>query len=221
VAPGIELNGLIRRPASPAASWILFYPGNDESQLERGQAFLERLAHEAPWGLAVFAYRGYDSSDGATNAADMRADAPEILAQLCATEKLEPGRVHLVGFSIGGHMAVQAARSAAQLQQRAASLTLLASVNDIVMYHPSPWAKLSLGERLHTEPDLAGVPAPVLVIQGDADGAFGGPGEGRAIAAALGSRASYHELPGVGHVPILSDARAVALVREFVQVHAP
>jgi pimeloyl-ACP methyl ester carboxylesterase len=220
VAPGIKLNGLIRRPSSPTAPWVLFYPGNDESQLDRGQAFLIRLANELPWGLAVFAYRGYDSSQGKTELSSLRADAPEILAKLCGAERIAPSRVHLVGFSIGGHFAVHAARGAAQRAQPAASLTLLASANDIVMYQRSLWERFSPGEDYQTQPYLAAVPAPVLVVQGTADSAFHGPEQGRSIAAALGSRAKYEELPGADHVPLLADARALELVRSFIQAHA-
>ena len=64
VAPSITLRGLVRRPSVSGKPWVLFYPGNDESQLERGQAFLIRLAGDADLGLAVFGYRGYDASDG-------------------------------------------------------------------------------------------------------------------------------------------------------------
>src|SRR4051812_10184084 len=64
VAPDITLRGLLRRPSSNSAPWVLFYPGNDESQLERGHAFLTALAGDRDWGLAVYAYRGYDASDG-------------------------------------------------------------------------------------------------------------------------------------------------------------
>ncbi|HTQ03952.1 MAG TPA: hypothetical protein VMI54_08840 [Polyangiaceae bacterium] len=220
VSPGIKLNGLVRRPTSPNAPWILFYPGNDESQLTRGQEFLIRLAGDTDWGLAVFAYRGYDGSDGRSELASLRADAPEILAQLCAAEKISPSKVHIIGFSIGGHFAVHAAGGAAKRGQRAATLTLLAGVNDIVMFTRSPWEKLSPGEDYQTRPYLADVPAPVLVLQGDADSAFHGPQQGRDIAAALGSRATYEELPGVDHVPILSDARALELVRNFVRAHS-
>src|SRR5688500_1218894 len=53
VAPGIKLRGLVRKPSSAAAPWVLFYPGNDESQLERGQAFLMRLSSAQDFGLAV------------------------------------------------------------------------------------------------------------------------------------------------------------------------
>ncbi|HEX2874832.1 MAG TPA: hypothetical protein VHP33_26455 [Polyangiaceae bacterium] len=220
VGPGIVLNGLLRRPASPTAPWVLFYPGNDESQLDRGQAFLSRLGGERDWGLAVFAYRGYDSSGGKTEHSSMSADAPKILATLCEIHAAVPAaRVHVVGFSIGGHMATHAARGESLAGRRPASLTLLASVNDIVMLQPSPWAKFSLGEDYQTSPLLRDVPAPVLVLQGSADSAFGGPQQGRDIAAALGAKAQYHELPGVDHVPLLADEKALQLVRDFITTH--
>jgi len=221
VAPGITLRGLVRRPSSPAKPWLLFYPGNDESQLDRGQGFLIGLGADLDLGLAVFAYRGYDASDGKPALADMRADAPQILAQLCQKEGIKPSQVHLAGFSIGGHFAVHAARGAAERGQRAATLTLLASVDDIVMYHASVFEKLSAGEDYQTRPYLAGVPAPVLVLQGTADQALDGAGQGRAIAAALGERGKYVELPGVEHVPLLANATALEAVREFLKQHAP
>ncbi|RYZ04703.1 MAG: hypothetical protein EOO73_23035 [Myxococcales bacterium] len=220
VAPGITLRGLLRRTPSKTAPWVLFYPGNDESQLERGQAFLERLAGDTDLGLAVFAYRGYDASDGKAELAAIRQDAPEILAQLCQSEGLAPSRVHLAGFSIGGHFAVHAAGVANQRGQRAASLTLLASVDDIVMYQPSAWEKLSRGEDYQTRPFLTAVPAPVLVVQGTADEALAGPQQGRDIAQALGARATYEELEGVKHVPLLENAVALNAVRAFIRSHS-
>jgi pimeloyl-ACP methyl ester carboxylesterase len=219
VAPGIELNGLLRRPGSKTAPWVLFYAGNDESQLERGQGFLIRLAGETDWGLAIFAYRGYDSSQGKAELSNIRADAPRILAKLCAAEGMPASQVHLAGFSIGGHFAVQAAAGAARAGKPAASLTLLAPVNDIVMYQPSRWEKLSPGEDYQTQPALPDVPAPVLVLQGSADSALEGPAQGHAIATTLGNRASYEEFPGVDHVPLLSHEPALAAMRTFVKAH--
>jgi pimeloyl-ACP methyl ester carboxylesterase len=217
VAPGTKLNGLVRRPTSKVAPWVLFYPGNDESQLERGQGFLIRLAADLDFGLAVFAYRGYDSSQGKAELAGIRSDAPEILAKLCASEGIQAASVHLAGFSIGGHFAVHAARGAALRGQRAASLTLWAPVNDIVMYQPSPWEKLSAGEDYQTQPLLAEVPAPVLVLQGGGDRTLDSGRQGQAIAGALGQRAEYREFPGVDHVPLLSFEPALGEMRTFVQ----
>lgn len=219
VAPGVHLSGLVRRPSAESSAWLLFYPGNDESQLERGRAFLRRLAGERDWGLAVFAYRGYDASEGSPKLSDMLADAPRILSELCRTEHLRPDQVHVAGFSIGGHFATHAVGVEAARGLRPRTLTLLASVDDIVMYRPSPWARLSAGEDYQTQPLLAAVPGPVLVLQGDADEALEGPGQGRAIAKALGARARYVELPGVLHVPLLENAAALDAVRSFIAEH--
>lgn len=219
VAPGIGLNGLVRRPRAADAPWVLFYQGNDATMLERGQSFLEKLAADRDWGLAVFAYRGYDSSDGTPRLADLATDAPIILDELCKAEHVDRGRVHVVGFSIGGHFATRAMVARSQSMPRPASLSLLASVDDIVMYRSSFYEKLDPGDDLQTRPLLGVVPAPVLVVQGTADEALMGPEQGRNIAAALGSRAEYVELPGMGHLELLSNPVPIAKTRDFIAAH--
>jgi pimeloyl-ACP methyl ester carboxylesterase len=219
VAPGISLNGLVRRPNAPDAPWVLFYQGNDAHLLRVGQAFLAGLAANNDWGLAIYAYRGFDSSAGEAHLADLAADAPEILAQLCATEHVERSRAHLVGFSIGGHLAVRAMAVAARLQPKPASLTLLAAVDDIVMVPQSFYERFDRGDDYQTRPFLDAIPAPVLVIQGTADEALLGPEQGRAIAAKLGARARYVELPGFGHSALLNSETVFAAAREFISEH--
>jgi pimeloyl-ACP methyl ester carboxylesterase len=216
VAPGIRLRGLLRKPSDSHAPWVLFYPGNDASQLLMGQRFLSRLAGEQDWGLGVYAYRGYDSSDGKPELSALASDAPVTLKQFCAAQGIATNQVNVVGFSIGGHFAVHAVRGAAAAHTPAAGLTLLASVDDIVMVPPSRWLKLSPGDDYQTRPLLDGVPAPVLVVQGAADAALAGPGQGQAIAAALGARATYVERPGIGHEALLEDEDTLAKVRSFV-----
>ena len=220
VAPGVRLNGLIRRPAAPNAPWVLFYQGNDAQMLKVGQAFLSRLAGARDWGLAIYAYRGYDSSEGVARLPELAADAPEILEQLCKSERVDRGRVHIVGFSIGGYLAVRAMVGAAHMQPRPPSLTLLASVNDITMVPRSFYERLDPGDDFVTRPFLAQVPAPVLVVQGTKDEALVGPDQGRAIAGALGSRARYVEIPGVGHVELMSNEAALSAAREFIEAHS-
>lgn len=219
VAPGIRLRGLLRKPSDVGAPWVLFYPGNDASQLLMGQRFLSRLAGDQDWGLGVYAYRGYDSSDGKPALSSLASDAPVILQQLCVAQGIPASRVNVVGFSIGGYFAVHAVRAAALARSPAAGLALLASVDDIVMVLPTPWQKLSPGDDYQTRPLLQGVPAPVLILQGTADAALAGSDQGRAIAAALGARATYVERPGVGHEALLEDEVALAKVRDFVAAH--
>jgi pimeloyl-ACP methyl ester carboxylesterase len=221
VGEGLKLRGLVRAPSEKRKPWLLFYPGNDESQLERGQGFLRRVGGALDLGLAVFAYRGYDASDGKSELAGIRADAPLILQRLCEQQGIKPSQVHLAGFSIGGHFSVHAARGAAERGQRAATLTLLAPVDDIVMYQPSRFEKLSAGDDYRTTPYLGGVPAPVLVLQGSADQTLDGATQGRAIAQGLGERAKYVELAGVGHVPLLENEPALQAMRDFLKDHPP
>ena len=115
---------------------------------------------------------------------------------------------------------MHAAGGAVKRGQRAASLTLWAPVNDIIMYHASRWEKLTAGEDYQTQPYLSDVPAPVLVLQGSADATLDGASQGRAIATALGGRARYEEFDGIGHVPLLSHDPALSKMREFVLEHA-
>jgi pimeloyl-ACP methyl ester carboxylesterase len=219
VAPGIRLQGLVRRPNAANAPWVLYYPGNDATQLKRGQAFLSRLSAGADWGLAVFAYRGYDSSNGEPRVADLAADAPEIMLQLCKNESVEPGRVNVIGFSIGGYLAVRAVGEANKRGRRPATLSLMASVDDIVMVRRSFWQRLDAGDDFQTQPFLADVPAPVLVVQGGADETLGGPVQGQAIAKTLADRAQYVELPGVGHNVLIETEAAITAVHAFVAAH--
>lgn len=220
VAAGIRLNGLVRRPAAPDAPWVIFYQGNDAAMLRVGQAFLTRLGADQPWGLAIYAYRGYDSSAGVPRLSELSLDAPEIVERLCAAEQVDPSRVHLVGFSIGGHLAVRAMAALARSTPKPASLTLLAAVDDIVMVPRSFYDRLDPGDDFQTRPLLSQIPAPVLVVQGTADEALGGPEQGRALAKALGERARYVELPGVGHTALLENEQALGLVREFIANHS-
>ena len=220
VASGVHLNGLVRRPRTADAPWILFYQGNDAHMLRVGQEFLSGLASDRDWGLAIYAYRGYDSSDGEPHLKYLADDAPEIITQLCLTEHIEHSRLHVIGFSIGGHLAVRATAAAALIQSKPKTLTLLAPVNDIVMVPRSFFERLDSGDDFQTSPFLDAVPAPVLVMQGTADEALLGPEQGRAIAAILGSRARYVELPDVGHIALLSSETVYANIRGFISEHS-
>jgi pimeloyl-ACP methyl ester carboxylesterase len=96
-----------------------------------------------------------------------------------------------------------------------ASLSLLASVENIAMVRPSWLARFDEGDIYEIGPLLDAVPAPVLVVQGGADEALG-PEQGRAIAARLGARGHYIELPGVLHNPLLQNDAAITAVREAI-----
>jgi fermentation-respiration switch protein FrsA (DUF1100 family) len=216
VTPGVALNGLLRRPSRADAPWVLFFPGNDESQLTEGQAFLERLRGDRDWGLAVYAYRGYDSSGGKPSTASLTEDGFRILADLVSRERLDPARLHVVAFSLGGYVAAGAVGKAARAGTRVRSLSTLAAAADMEMGRSVWQQRFVLGDVVNTLPLLDDVPEPVLVLHGSADESL--PVEqGRTIAARLGSRARFKELPGVGHLDIAKNPEAVEAVRAVIE----
>ena len=217
---GIVLKGLIRRPKSAAAPWILFLPGNDPEQLMTGQRAVERMLGGDDWGAAVVAYRGYDGSGGVPQVDQLHRDGVSIYDALRTAEHLSVAQLHIAGFSIGGNIAsyVTAELARRKAPAPAPSLSLLAAANYFVLVRPGPFEKWVLGDTFHTVPLLPDVPAPVLVVQGAADEALLA-GQGREIAAALGSRAEYVELPGAGHVALLTDSTALSRVHMFVTAH--
>jgi pimeloyl-ACP methyl ester carboxylesterase len=180
VAPGVELRGLLREPATPAGPWVIFFSGNSAHLLSEGQQVLETLCAERGWGGAVWAYRGYDSSGGTPDPATLEGDGFKAYCALLAERQIPPAAVHLVGFSLGTAFATAVAARAHQ--DPPASLTLLA-----------PMTQLYVGERtqlrLHryaTLKWLRAIANPTLVIHGTSDTTLGVE-NGRAVVKALGS----------------------------------
>jgi pimeloyl-ACP methyl ester carboxylesterase len=215
VAPGISLNGIVRRPSRPAAPWILFFPGNDATQLETAQKFLDRVRGDDDWGLAVWAYRGFASSEGVPDREGLVGDATRIFESLLESERLDPTRVHLAGFSLGGYLAASVVGVAVRAGRKPASLSLLAAAEDIVMVRASWAQRFVAGDDYEIRSLLDAVPSPALVVQGSADEALGVE-QGRRIAASLGARARYVELAGVGHNALLESEAASRAVHAMV-----
>lgn len=215
VAPGVVLPGLVRAPTAKDAPWILFFPGNDATQLATGKKFLEHVRAGRDWGVAVWVYRGYSSAGGTPERDAMASDAAAIYAHLLESEKLPPARVHVVSFSLGGYFAARVAGDAAKAGKKPASVSLLAAVEDIAMVRASWAQRLVQGDVYEIQPFLGAVPDPVLVMIGTNDEALGVE-QGRKVAAGLGPRARYVEVPGVGHNALLEEDAVFRAVRKMV-----
>jgi pimeloyl-ACP methyl ester carboxylesterase len=217
---GTSLSGLVSRPAAADAPWVVFFPGNDATQLARGQLLLERIRGDHAWGLAVYASRGYDASEGIPSPAASAADASEVLSALMRQYQLLPAQLHLVAFSLGGYSALHAMKDAAQQSRPLASVSLLASVARIAMVHAGFWGKFGAGDVYDVLPILPQVPGPVLIVQGDADEAFGDVGQGRQLAEGLGERGRYVQLEGAGHSSLLENDAAISAARAMIEAHS-
>jgi uncharacterized protein len=213
VAPGVVLHGLVRDPATRTEPWVLFFGGNSARALLEGQQVLDALCARQGWGGAVWAYRGFDSSGGTPKPSALLDDALTTYRTLLKERSLRPDAVHVIGFSLGTSMA--AAVAARAHAQPPASLVLLA-----------PLTRIYLGARLQpllhgyeTTRWLEHITSPVLVIHGVHDAALGIEGA-RAVAAALGPRATLLELPDTGHQDLPLSAAAQQAMRTFIDRHA-
>jgi pimeloyl-ACP methyl ester carboxylesterase len=166
--------------------------------------------------MAVYAYRGYDSSGGTPSRDALVDDADRVMGELLDREHVKPSSLNVVAFSLGGYMAAHVVGEAAKSGRRVASLSLLASVRDITMLRRSWAARLALGDTYEIEPLLGAIPPPVLVVQGGADETLGAE-QGRKIAARLADGARYIELAGVGHNPLLESDAAIGAVRQMIE----
>jgi pimeloyl-ACP methyl ester carboxylesterase len=216
VAEGISLNGLVRRPTRQDAPWILFFPGNDASQLTAGQELLERVGEGRDWGLVVYSYRGYDNSDGKPGPDSMREDGYRVLSDLFVRERLDPTRVHVVAFSMGAYVAAAAVGRAARDHKVVASVSLLAPVERMEMIRSVWQGRVSMGDIIDTTPLLGDLPGPVLVLHGSKDATLD-VSQGRSIATQLGSRARFREIAGAGHLDMNKNPEAISAVREAIE----
>jgi pimeloyl-ACP methyl ester carboxylesterase len=216
VADGISLNGLVRRPTRQDAPWLLFFPGNDPSQLTAGQEMLERVGGGRDWGLVVYSYRGYDSSGGKPGPESMREDGYRVLSDIFVRERVDPARVHVLAFSMGGYVAAAAVGRAAREHKVVASLSLLAPVERMEMVRSVWQGRVSMGDIIDSTPLLGDLAGPVLVLHGTNDATLS-VSQGRSIATALGSRARFQELPGVGHLDINTNPEAIDAVRAAIE----
>ncbi|HEX6243365.1 MAG TPA: alpha/beta hydrolase [Polyangiales bacterium] len=217
VAPGVSLNGLVRKPSDSAAPWLFFLSGNDGTLLTTAQKFIERVRGGADFGAAVYAYRGYDSSSGVPEREDIARDMRMAYERLLSDQKLKPQQVHVAAFSLGGYFGARLLSELADDPKRPASLSLLAPAEFIVMVRKGSALaeKLAPGDLIEMQPLLESVPAPVLVVQGSGDQTTGVE-MGRTVAKKLGERAKYVELDGVGHIALQENDDAAKAVREFM-----
>ncbi len=199
VEPGVSLRGLVHQPVSETAPWVVFFAGNSGTLLAEAQPFLEALRGDQDFGVAVYAYRGFDGSGGLPSADAFVRDGVKIV------EQLRPKKVHLVSFSLGTAIATAVASKAV-----VASVSLIAPMTEIDVGEKGLLGRFKTPQRFETLRHLPGLKGPVLVVHGTDDSAFPVT-MGREVAAK--AKATFVELPGVAHVASLTDPRTLAAVR--------
>jgi uncharacterized protein len=222
VEPDIELVGLVRPPPDEAAPWLLYFGGNAMGVAD-AQEVLTIAADKEPWGLASWAYRGYDGSDGAPSEEALVEDAVYLARHLLETYGVAPERLFLVGQSLGTGVAALAAKELVGGGVRPAGLALLAPytsmaevVNEKTPIFPVAW---SVSDEFPSEEALVAVDLPVLIIHGVHDEIIS-IAHGRRLHEVLGARATLVEV-NRGHNDLwVAPSPATGPLHRFIAAHA-
>lgn len=208
VAPDVTLVGLVRPPSRPDARWILFVPGNSSSLLAGFRGVLDDLRGSDDVGIAFWAYRGYDASTGAPGPAALQDD---LLRQWQHLRSLgaDPARTEVWGYSLGAVLAVQLAARLAAAGERPARLVLAAAGERIAIMPHGVFGRFCPDDVYDAMAAAAHVDCATVIVHGADDDAVP-VAEARRLAAAIGPRATLHEVAGRGHFDLWDDVRRLA-----------
>lgn len=211
VEPGVTLVGLVRPPRRAEAPWILFAPGNSSALLPGFRQVLDDLVGDHDFGLAFFAWRGFEASDGVPSPAALRHDLHAAWRWL-RDRGVPAARIELWGYSLGATLAAQVAADLVTAGERPQRLCLIAVGERFTVMRTGLFGRFLPSHVYDLTPALPQLPAPVVIVHGATDDAL--PIEGaRRITQRLGDRAVLHELAGKGHADLWPAARDVLLPR--------
>lgn len=217
-ADGLVLVGLSRPPADPSAPWLLFFGGNAMG-LTAGQQILNLVAGNAPWGLAVFAYRGYDGSGGRPTETGLHSDALAHIAHLADKHAVAADQLVIMGQSLGTGVAARLAATLAERGSAPAALVLLSPYTSMAQVFDDQVPLLPIGwvapDPYRTDRLVNEIESAVLIIHGSADRLIRVE-HARRLAEAFGERALYLELGGRAHNDLWEDPRTAVAIRQLV-----
>ncbi len=216
---GVALVGLVHPTQAKDAPWVLFLPGNGAEELRKGQAYLSRLALGPGWGLAVFALRGFDASQGVPERDALIDDTLRVQRHLRERYGVTPQDLHLVGFSFGTGLALYLAASLVREGETPPGIVLLSTEGTALrwwMRNPGIAAHWSWPDLYDVTPLLADLHMPFLIVEGSRD--LFGPHE---LRHRLGTQVTYLELRDGDHTASLDRPEALDAVRAFLSQRVP
>ncbi|WP_425154763.1 alpha/beta hydrolase [Candidatus Palauibacter sp.] len=149
-------------------------------------------------------YRGYGASEGKPSEEGLYADGRAAYRWLMDEKGVDPGRLILLGNSLGSAVAAEVA-----IGQPVAGVVLLGPFTDVpaIARHRIPWLPEWYldwrSPRFDTLDRAQRIEVPALVGAG-ADDRVIPPGQSREVFEALGGPGRWLEIPGVGHNDIFS-----------------
>jgi pimeloyl-ACP methyl ester carboxylesterase len=219
VAPGVRLLGLEKKPRSPQSPWVLFFSGN-AVPIGSAALALEAIAAKNDWGLATYAYRGYEESTGKTTEASLVGDAELIARDLLKRYAISSEQLFVMGQSLGTGVAAQLAVSFLRKNEKLAGLILISPYTSLPEAATELIPVIPVGglvdDRLDTRSILRELNLRTLIVHGTQDNVIS-VDHSRLIAKELGDRALYFELPHRSHNDIFADKALPKIIAGFVE----
>ncbi len=233
---GVTLHGWLMRPRRPksadatsgapqadaAPTGALIYFGGNAQEVS---SFFDYGAplQTLPLALMAVNYRGYGESGGAPSEGALKADALTLYDWLTEQPGIDPGRIHVLGRSLGSGVATYLA------SKRPVRSALLVTPYDSMVSVASrhyPWLPVSLLLR-HRFESLALVPGirmPLLALMAERDTIV--PADlGMRLVQGWGGETTAVIFPGVGHNGIIQASgyweRVLAFLRRHDAPRAP
>ncbi len=218
VASETRLVGLVRTPADPQQPWALFFGGN-AMDLASSLDVLRMIDGGSGFGLAVFAYRGYDGSDGRPTEEALLHDAEAAVRWLENERDVSPADLVLVGQSLGSGIAAHVAAMLDREGRAPRGLALLSPYTSIARVFDEHVPILPVGrvvaDRYDTMALIGDLTGPIVIVHGSHDEIIG-IHHSEELAGKLGARARLIVLEGCSHNDLWLHSRTTDEVRRLL-----
>ena len=200
-------------PAKPGMATILYFQGNAGEIGDRPLRF--NYYHSRGFGVAYLSYRGFGGSSGSPNEAGFISDANAAYDWLIA-KGVGPGRIALLGESLGSGVAVQLAakREVGAVALEAPYTSTVEVAAKIYWWLP---VHALMKDQFKSIDFIAAVVAPLLIIHGEDDGLI--PVDfGKRLFAAANQPKELDVVPGYGHDVLFEESTWAREVEFFARV---
>ncbi len=200
-------------PAKAGMATILYFQGNAGEIGDRPLRF--SYYQSRGFGVAYLSYRGFGGSSGSPSEAGLIADANADYDWLIA-KGVEPGRIALLGESLGSGVAVQLAakREVGAVALEAPYTSTVEVAAKIYWWLP---VHALMKDQFKSIDFIAAVVAPLLIIHGEEDGLI--PVEfGKRLFAAANQPKELDVVPGFGHDVLFEESTWAREAEFFARV---